>query len=70
MNMKGKNTLIATSEVESLSLLDLDIEELDKRLEMSLLVHPMGYLGGGCPHLTTCGCYIGSCGPVPKLPPL
>lgn len=33
--------------IESLTLLDLDIESLEKRIEMSSLMHPMGYTCAG-----------------------
>ncbi len=48
--MTDRNDLPDISDIENLSLLDLDIEQLESRLEMASLFHPMGYLCGvdGC----------------------
>ncbi len=49
-DVTDRDDLPGRSDIENLSLLDLDIEELESRLEMASLFHPMGYLCGvdGC----------------------
>ena len=47
--MTDRNDLPERADIENLSLLDLDIDDLESRLVLALL-HPMGYMCGvdGC----------------------